>query len=171
MPSEIVRVVYTKYDGSAHRDYPAGRLSEDDLGVWVGVPRGTRSVYHGRPSVEQIPFVLLIPHNAWWTAMFNPPPRTSEVYCDITTPARWEGDTVHIIDLDLDVVRRRDSGRVELRDEDEFGEHRERFGYPDEVVAEAYAAAEKLLVALGDGTEPFATEYRKWLALVVEEAD
>ncbi len=39
--------------------------------------------------------------------MFNPPPRTSEVYCDITTPARWEGDTVHIIDLDLDVVRRR----------------------------------------------------------------
>ena len=89
MPHDMVRVVYTKYDGSAHRDYPARRFDEDDLGVWVGVTRGTASVYHGRPSVEQIPFVLLIPHSAWWTGMFNPPPRTSEVYCDITTPARW----------------------------------------------------------------------------------
>ena len=168
MPNETIRVVYTKYDGSAHRDYPARRLSEDDLGIWVGVPRGTESVYHGRPSVEQIPFVLLIPHAAWWTGMFNPPPRTSEVYCDITTPARWEGDTVHIIDLDLDVVRRRETQLVELRDEDEFGVHRAAFGYPDDLVAEAYVAAEKLLVALGDGSEPFATEYRKWLSLVVD---
>ncbi|GAB1643375.1 DUF402 domain-containing protein [Krasilnikovia sp. MM14-A1259] len=168
MPSETVRVVYTKYDGSAHRDYPARRLSEDDLGIWVGVPRGTASVYHGRPSVEQIPFVLLIPRDSWWTAMFNPPPRTSEVYCDITTPARWEGDTVHIIDLDLDVVRRRESGLVELRDEDEFEEHRVHFGYPEDVVVEAQAAAERLLVALGDGTEPFAAAYRKWLSAVVE---
>ena len=163
MPSETVRVVYTKYDGSAHRDYPARKLDEDDLGIWVGVPRGTVSVYHGRPSVEQIPFVLLIPHNAWWTGMFNPPPRTSEVYCDITTPARWRGDTVHLIDLDLDVVRRRDSGLVELRDEDEFADHRLRFGYPDEVVTHAEAAAEWLYDALGDGTEPFATHYRKHL--------
>ena len=168
MPNETVRVVYTKYDGSAHRDYPARKLSEDDLGIWVGVPRGTESVYHGRPSVEQIPFVLLIPHAAWWTGMFNPPPRTSEVYCDITTPARWEGDTVHIVDLDLDVVRRRETQLVELRDEDEFADHRERWGYPGELVDEAHAAARKLLTALGDGTEPFATDYRKWLSLVVE---
>ena len=166
MPSEMVRVIYSKYDGSAHRDYPARRLSEDDLGIWVGVTRGTASVYHGQPSVEQIPFVLLIPHHAWWTGMFNPPPRTSEVYCDITTPARWEGDTVHIVDLDLDVSRRRDSGLVELRDEDEFAQHRVQFGYPDEVVSEARAAATHLFGALGDGSEPFASAYRKWLSAV-----
>jgi protein associated with RNAse G/E len=166
MPSETVRVIYRKYDGSAHRDYPARRLAEDDLGTWLGVTAGTRSVYHGRQSVEQIPFVLLIPHDGWWTAMFNPPPRTSEVYCDIATPARWRGDTVHVVDLDLDVVRRRATGLVELRDEDEFAEHRLAFGYPQEVVANAEAAAEWLYDALGDGTEPFATAYRKWLALV-----
>ncbi|MEQ4302573.1 DUF402 domain-containing protein [Plantactinospora sp. B6F1] len=167
MPSDVVRVVYRKYDGAAHRDYPARRLTEDDLGVWLGVTAGTESVYHGRPSVEQIPFVLLVPHDAWWSAMFNPPPRTSEVYCDIASPARWEGETVHLIDLDLDVVRRRGTGLVELRDEDEFAEHRARFGYPEETVGRARAAAEWLYVALGDGTEPFASAYRKWLALVV----
>ncbi len=167
MPSDMVRVVYRKYDGTAHRDYPARRLAEDDLGTWLGVSAGTRSVYHGRPSVEQIPFVVLVPHDAWWTGMFNPPPRTSEVYCDIATPAVWEGDTVRIVDLDLDVVRRRATGAVELRDEDEFAEHRERFGYPDDVADNAQQAARWLLGALGDGTEPFASAYRKWLALVV----
>lgn len=167
MSSEMVRVVYSKYDGSPHRDYLARRLAEDDLGVWLGVVKGTESVYHGRPSIEQIPFVLLVPHGAWWTGMFNPPPRTSEVYCDMATPARWEGDTVHIIDLDLDVVRRRATGAVELLDEDEFDEHRRLFGYPDELVTEARAAARWLVAALGDGTEPFATAYRKWLSLVV----
>jgi hypothetical protein len=168
MPHDMVRVVYTKYDGSAHRDYPARRFGSDDLGVWVGVTQGTPSVYHGRPSVEQIPFVLLIPHHAWWTGMFNPPPRTSEVYCDITTPARWEGDTVHIIDLDLDVVRRRETALVELRDEDEFDEHRVQFGYPGDLVGEAHAAADRLMVALGDGSEPFATQYRKYLQEVAQ---
>jgi hypothetical protein len=167
MTGEMVRVVYRKYNDAAHRDYPAKRLAEDDLGIWLGVVKGTRSVYHGRPSVEQIPFVLLVPHHAWWTGMFNPAPRTSEVYCDIATPARWDGDTVHIIDLDLDVVRRRTTGAVELRDEDEFAEHSALYGYPDDVMAAAREAADWLLGALGNGTEPFATAYRKWLALVL----
>jgi len=167
MPSDVVRVVYTKYDGSRHRDYPAFRLAEDDLGTWLGIHAGTESIYHGRPSVEQIPFILLVPHSAWWTAMFNPPPRTSEIYCDIATPARWTGDdVVALVDLDLDVVRRRYTGLVQLLDEDEFAVHRDRFGYPDDVVTEARAASAWLMDALGDGTEPFASAYRKWLALV-----
>jgi uncharacterized protein len=168
MPSDMVRVVYTKYNGAPHRDYAARRLHEDDLGVWVGVTRGTPSVYHGRPSVEEIPFALLIPRGTWWTGMFSALPRTSEVYCDITTPARWEGDTVHIVDLDLDVSRRRTTGLIELRDEDEFEQHRVDFGYTEEMVAEARAASRRLLVALGDGSEPFKSAYRQWLSLVSE---
>jgi protein associated with RNAse G/E len=165
--ADVVRVRYRKYDGSAHRDYPARRLGEDDHGTWLGVDTGTESIYHGEPSVEQIPFVLLIPPDAWWTAMFNPPPRTSEVYCDITSPARWEGDhTVNLIDLDLDVVRRRGSGAVELRDEDEFAAHRASFGYPEEVVAPARAAATWLRTALHNGTQPFASAYLPFLAQV-----
>ena len=156
---------YRKYDGGAHRDYPARLLAADEHGTWLGVVPGTASVYHGRPSVEEIPFVLLIPREAWWTAMFNPPPRTSEVYCDVTSPARWEDErTVHLIDLDLDVVRRRASGRVELRDEDEFAAHRMRFGYPEEVVVQAHRAAGWLRGALADGSEPFASRYRELLA-------
>lgn len=158
---------FRKFDGSAHRDYPARRLAADPHGTWLGVDAGTPSVYHGLPSVEQIPFVLLVPSHAWWTAMFNPPPRTSEVYCDITTPARWEDEhTVDLIDLDLDVVRRRHTGRVELRDEDEFALHRVNFGYPEGLVAHATAAATWLRGALERGAQPFASTYRTFLAQV-----
>ena len=45
---------------------------------------------------------------------------------------------------------------------------RRAFGYPDDVVAEAQAAVRKLLVELADGTEPFATHYRKWLSDVLD---
>jgi uncharacterized protein len=170
--ADVVRVRYSKYDGRAHRDYPARRLGAGGHGTWLGVGAGTASVYHGGPSVERIPFVLLVPPHAWWTAMFNPPPRTSEIYCDITTPAVWEGDhTVSLVDLDLDVVRRRGGGgRVELLDEDEFEAHRIEFGYPDEVVAHARGAASWLRVAVADGTEPFATAYRAFLAQMAGSA-
>jgi hypothetical protein len=55
-----------------------------------------------------------------------------------------------------------------LRDEDEFDEHRTLFGYPDDVVAEARTAASRLLVALDDGSEPFAAHYRKYLQEVAQ---
>jgi hypothetical protein len=55
---------------------------------------------------------------------------------------------------------------VELRDEDEFAEHRASFGYPAEVVKPARAAAAWLHTALGDGTEPFASAYLSFLAQV-----
>src|SRR5690348_5265578 len=97
--------------------------------------------------------------------MFNAPPRRTEVYCDITTPAAWSDDTVTVVDLDLDVRRRR-WGDIERLDEDEFAVHQVRYGYPDEVVAEATAASFWLAEALGNGTEPFASGFRPWLAKV-----
>ncbi len=164
MGQELVRVEYCKYDGSPHRGYPALRLGEDVHGVWLGVPP---RIF---PEVEfkyAEPYVLLLPRQAWWTAMFISPPRRTEIYCDITTPARWaDSDTVSLVDLDLDVRRRRVGGLVELLDEDEFVEHAERFGYPAVVRDSAWAAARWLRGALADGTQPFAGEYRSWLGQV-----
>src|SRR4029450_2373424 len=92
-------------------------------------------------AVSEEPYVLLVPANAWWTAMFNAPPRRTEVYCDVTTPATWQGTSeVTVVDLDLDGRRRR-WGLIERLDEDEFAANQVRFGYPDEVVARATDAS------------------------------
>jgi protein associated with RNAse G/E len=161
----MVQVVFLKYDGCPHRSYPSRYLGEDDSGTWLGVAAGTPAVLGNRETLREEPYVLLVPHRAWWTAMFNAPPRRTEIYCDITTPAMWTDETVTVVDLDLDVRRRR-WGEIERLDEDEFAEHQVRYGYPDDVVTEATAASFWLAEALGDGTEPFASGFRPWLAKV-----
>ena len=162
-----VHVVFLKYDGRPHRSYPARYLGQDGNGTWLGVAAGTPARVDGdRETLREEPYVLLVPAKAWWTAMFNAPPRRTEVYCDVTTPATWSGSReVTVVDLDLDVRRRR-WGHIERLDEDEFDEHRVAFGYPEQVVAEATAASRWLEGALGDGSEPFASEFRPWLAQV-----
>jgi len=168
---DVVRVEYRKYDGSPHRSYPAVRLGHDAYGDWLGVPGGDFVTTATSDATFKYtdPYVLLVPSHAWWTAMFNSPPRRTEIYCDIATPAVWDGDHVLLADLDLDVRRRRDSGVVELLDEDEFATHRARFGYPDDLVGDALAAAKWLVAALDpvDGEEPFRTDFRPWLAQVL----
>jgi protein associated with RNAse G/E len=168
MAGPEVSVVYLKYDGRPHRSYPARWLGEDGHGTWLGVTAGTRALVDGdREAVRQEPYVLLVPAAGWWTAMFNAAPRPTEIYCDVTTPATWAGRReVTVVDLDLDVRRRR-WGDIERLDEDEFRAHAEQFGYPEGVRREAMAASLWLATALGDGTEPFATEFRPWLAQVM----
>jgi uncharacterized protein len=108
---------------------------------------------------------MLFPYAGWWTAVFNGPPAEAEIYCDIATPPQWpHPGEVTMIDLDLDVCRRRADQSVALLDEDEFAQHRSRYDYPHDVVAHATDAAAWLYEALSNGTEPFAGPYHQWLA-------
>jgi uncharacterized protein len=168
-----IRVVYTKYDGSLHWHQTMTRLGEDEHGVWLGGPPGRQAQRGDEPPVTfRQASVLLVRPNAWWTASFNAWPCWTEIYCDVTSPVSWsEPDQVTMIDLDLDVIRRfrrlsAPRRRTELLDEDEFAEHQRRYGYSEDVIAAARASSQWLARALVDGTEPFATAYRPWLAQV-----
>lgn len=169
--NSAVQLVYTKYDGSLHWHLTMRLLGEDEHGIWLGAPRPTTMRKGDNPLVVlDYASVSLIPRNGWWTASFNDEPASTEIYCDITSTARWTGTgEVTMVDLDLDVLRMRD-GAVLLVDADEFAEHRVRYGYPADVVAAAERAASWLNEALADGTEPFATEYRRYLAQVSASA-
>ncbi|MFF5078133.1 DUF402 domain-containing protein [Actinoplanes sp. NPDC000266] len=110
--------------------------------------------------------VRLVPAGQWWSAIFFGEPGEWDVYCDVTTPATWLGPgTVEMVDLDLDVQRERDSGRVELLDEDEFAVNARVYGYPADVVAGAQRAAGCLVAGLGGRVEPFGVSGKGWLQL------
>ncbi|MEU8826363.1 DUF402 domain-containing protein [Streptomyces sp. NPDC048636] len=168
MSDQFVQVNYTKYDGTLHWNLRMRRLGEDEHGVWLGLPGGSvMRKGHGPDVPLDVAHVLLFPHGAWWTAAFNAAPRDTEVYCDITTPPEWVSpDEVTMVDLDLDVVRKRTDGATRLVDQDEFAEHRVRYGYPAEVVAEAEAAGQWLLDAVAHGARPFGAERERWLGMV-----
>lgn len=157
------RLELTKWGGRPHWHYDMVLLGSDEYGRWFGAPAGTVLQRGAEPPISwPCDFVLLVPSLGNWLATFNASGPT-ELYIDITGPISYDGTTVRADDLDLDVARR-SSGEVGLLDEDEFELHRHRFGYPDDVVADARATAQSLLRQVIGGAEPFATHGHTWLA-------
>lgn len=162
--------MYRKYDGSLHWHFAGRRLGADEYGVWVGLRSGTIARRGSEPQVTwNDAAVLCLPYDAWWTAAFNAPPHANSVYshrtalyCDISTVPTWNGAEVTMIDLDLDVIRRRD-GTVEVDDEDEFAEHQVHYGYSDDVIKQAQSTCDRLVAAVRGGEEPFASAFQPWL--------
>lgn len=157
---ETVRVVARKWGDRPHWEYDALRLGEDEHGTWLGSPAGT---FLSRPGVAfhtEQDFVTLIPHTGWFLASFYAdgpgalPSGWVEVYVDIATEPEWSDGTVTAVDLDLDVVRGR-TGRVWVDDEDEFAEHRVRFGYPDHVVRAATESCAEVQAAVVARRAPY----------------
>ena len=143
------------------------RLGEDEHGVWLWAPAGTELRRGSEAPIEaKHGFVKVVAAGQWWTGIWNDGLQTDgrsiRTYVDVITPAVWDGDTVRMIDLDLDVVLRSD-GSIEVDDEDEFEEHKVAFGYPQHVVDRARAEAAQLVLALEQGREPFSAVGEGWL--------
>ena len=176
-PGDPVRVQMTKWGERPHWEYDAVLLGSDEHGDWIGVPTGTHMSRPGATYVAQTDQVTLAPaaglaergfvatfHGAGghaWARIAGP----VDVYVDITTPPVWDGSTLRAIDLDLDVIRGV-PGRVWVDDEDEFADHRVRFGYPEEVVADALAACAHVHTDLSCSNGPFGGASAAWLRLV-----
>ncbi|MGJ3559538.1 DUF402 domain-containing protein [Streptomyces sp. INA 01156] len=96
---------------------------------------------------------MLVPPGEWWTATFCADPGP-EMYCDVCTLPEWnaDGTVLHMVDLDLDVVRPH-GGEAHIEDEEQFAEHRVRYGYPDSVVGKARQTCEWLMEAGRRGGE------------------
>ena len=152
-----IRVVSSKYDGSPHWEFDAYFVLErgpliiatnfagQELQTWDGpwtTPYDTRNHFWT---------------DRWYNVMRCERPRGGGLeywYCNVTTPAVYDGETLRYVDLDLDVVVRPD-GSVELLDEDEFTENSARMGYPEDVVRAAQAAADELMRLAAQRVFPF----------------
>jgi len=153
--NDVVHIDFRKYPDEPHWQYEMRRLTADEFGMWLWAPAGTITRRGNEPATTSASlFVTLIGDDAWYSAIWNAAGKY-EVYVDINTPARWNGDSVRMVDLDLDVVRYREDGRVAVLDEDEFADHQRSLGYPAQYVDGARSAAAGVFVALSSGSEPF----------------
>ena len=166
---DTVHVRFSKWDGRDHWAFDMERLGVDDHGMWLWAPAGTELRRGSETPIEaNHGFVKVITDGQWWTGIWNDGTptdgRSIRTYVDVITPAVWDGDTVRMVDLDLDVVRRRD-GTVEVDDEDEFEEHKVAFGYPEHVVDRARTEAAQLVLAVEQDKEPFGVVGDRWLEM------
>ncbi|MEU9356774.1 DUF402 domain-containing protein [Streptomyces sp. NPDC048301] len=169
-----VLVDVRKYDGRVSGRWAAVRLGEDEHGVWLGTERGVPVEAAKGGWTNRFDHVLLVPRGEWWIATFCAAPGP-ELYCDVCTVPEWseDGDTtvLRTVDLDLDVVRPQ-GGEAYTKDEDEFAEHRVRYGYPEAVAEAALRACARLSEAARreSGVEPFTSAYQGWLELVTRSS-
>lgn len=169
----LVRILSTKFDGSLHNDFVARFIEDERDGpeapLRVFVPEGTSiQSYRGEQTVR-IPFTALFWPEAdrWWNVYHNhwaiqrgDQRWSPEVYANVSLPARFDGTTIHWVDMDLDVTIR--NGVVELLDEDEFEEHRARWEYPEHTVLRALEAASALQELARGRTPPFDRTSHIW---------
>lgn len=157
---------FTKWGGRLHWVYRLEELGEDEHGLWYGGRAGTIMRRGAEPPiVYPHDFVNLVPAAGLWIATFSAvgPPAGVAVYIDVTTRPWVDGEAIHAVDLDLDVIRSRD-GEVQVLDEDEFADHQVLYGYPPEVAAQARATTDELVALLTAGTQPFEEAARTRLA-------
>ena len=147
-------MVHRKWPERPHWEADGLLLGDDEHGTWVGYPPGTLMARPGVSFHTDWSQVTLVRDGAAHLASFYGPGASVAVYVDITTPPVWGDGTVHAVDLDLDVVRGW-TGRVWVDDEDEFADHRVRFGYPDDVVALATRSCEEVLAAVASAAPPY----------------
>lgn len=173
-PGTPVHVDYRKWDGAPHWQSDGTFLGVDEHGCWVGFPQGTHferpgaAFDIGRDSVSLFP-------DAGFTPAFNQPtgrPEEVLVYVDTTTPPVWSraddgGWRVTMIDLDLDVVQRA-NGFLYVDDEDEFAEHQQQFGYPEDVIHQAETDTRAVFEGIRDGRAPFDGTDRQWMRKLTE---
>jgi len=158
---------WRKWPDTPYRRTPMIRLGADDDGTWLFAPRGAAATYaaHG-PAPLPVSFLTLVPAgDRWWMAtwMRDNSDIDIDLYVDIVQPPQWLADGhLRIVDLDLDVIRRR-NGDVLLDDEDELARHTVTLGYPDDLVDAARTAASAVLHEVRAVNAPFGAPPAQWL--------
>ena len=157
-------VQYYKWDGKLHWRHDFVLLGNDEYGRWLGGRHGAVAQRGDEPPVRnRVDVVQLVPRGQGWTAMFQPDSDKYPLYVDIISEPCWVGDDrVEMIDMDLDVVRT-PGGETRILDEDEFADHIDLMGYPDDVVATTRATADRVAAMVRDRIEPFDRAAEVWL--------
>ena len=168
-----VRMEMTKWVDRPHWSFDALWLGSDEHGDWIGIPAGTsmdRPGAHYEPPVPQVgltPRTDLDEAERWWAAVFHAPGGQVRTYVDITTPPAWDGPTLRMVDLDLDIVCG-PTGRVWVDDEDEFADHRVRFAYPDDITTGAMRSCDLVHAAVAAGHAPYDGSHEPWLTVLTD---
>jgi protein associated with RNAse G/E len=157
MTGRRIVVCSTKYDGSPHWEFDSWLVHEEGSLVVTHNFAGQELQTSDGPWTTPYDTRNHFWAGRWYNVMRLELPDGGGLhgwYCNVTTPAMYDGESVRYADLDLDLFVPAD-GEPEVLDEDEFAENSARMGYPAGVIEEARRALDELLALVAGGAFPF----------------
>ena len=159
-----------KWPDRPHYAHQGWFLGDDEHGLWielrVGSPvlRGDVVLFHGQHGG-----LMLLP--PWGRSLvWFPEHGEVDLYVDVVTGVERTASSLTMIDLDLDVVRWRDTGVIELVDEDELELHEVTLGYPPGTADQARHDGATILAAALAGEAPYdGVAAAHWAAVAARE--
>ena len=146
-----------KYDGALHRTWAAELIRQQDSLVVLDAKFPDEIVHEllgtiasGTHSLE---YYWL---DRWYNIFrFSQPDGTlRNYYCNVNVPAKFDGETLSYVDLDLDILVDPDFS-YRLLDVEDFERNARLFGYTEEIQANARQALTELIGLIETRAFPF----------------
>ena len=155
--NKIITINSRKLDNSIHRSWTC-ELIEETSDYWLFVGKFDREVQHTHLGVirpETVSYEYYFKNQYFNVFRFHEPEGDFKFfYCNINLPPKFANNVLDYIDLDLDILVRKDFS-FEILDEDEFVENAEQFGYSDELKLQVRKTLADLLVRINRREFPF----------------
>jgi len=146
-----------KFDGSAHRSWPA-RIVQQEGSLLVLDASFETEVRHA--ILGTISTGTLSTEFYWldrWYNIFRFSNVSGELrnhYCNVNVPPTFDGHVLSYIDLDIDILIEPDFS-YRVLDREEFEQNAVKYGYPDHVREHAYQAVDDLVMMIESRAFPF----------------
>ena len=154
-----ISIIAYKHDGHIRRSWDQGFVLEADEDHFVIVTNKTWvKDDDGHHWYTREPAICYFYTHKWFNVIAMARESGTYYYCNLASPALYDGEAVKYIDYDLDYKIFPD-GRMVLLDEDEYALHTREMNYPQEIdaILKKYMA---MIVQMKEKDEiPFNEEY------------
>ena len=153
----LVEVFAYKYDGVLHRTWNAEVIRQEGSLVVLDAEFSEEVVHDLLGTIASGTQSLEYYWLDRWYNIFRfaqPDGKLRNYYCNVNVPARFDGETLSYVDLDLDILVDPDFSYTVL-DVEDFERNAERYGYTQEVQANARQALKELVSMIEARAFPF----------------
>lgn len=161
MQNKKITVNARKFDNSIHKSWKCKLLTEN-TDYWIFLGKFEREINHSQLGIIRRG---TISYEYYWThKWFNvfrfhePEGDLKYYYCNINFPPKFENNTLDYVDLDLDILVKKDLS-FEILDQDEFEENAKIYNYSSDLKTKIGQAVEELLEIIQQRQFPFNQDF------------
>ena len=122
-----------KHDGRMHRIWDSVYVVDETDEYIVVTSTKTKVIEHDfRPWYTKEPAVMIFFKNKWWNVIAMLKKSGITFYVNLASPFIIDNNYIKFIDYDLD-VKLYPTNEIKIIDVKEYGYHRKKYGYSDEI--------------------------------------